>query len=855
MFSERLSRLTGLFLPKAVNRRIQEESEFHLEMLTAKYREQGCDEKEARLRARREFGGITQMQDEFRDQSSLPWLDALRGDLRFAVRSFSKTPGVTVLIVLMLALGIGANTAIFSFLNELLLRPLPFQNAKSLVAIGRLWDGQVGAVTPREFVLIRDQARSFESVGITFIYRGENIETPSVAQHVSGLQVSEGYFRTLSMEPIVGRKFQPEEDVPNGPKVVVLSASLWQTSFRADPNIAGTTVKIGGVPHTVVGVMPDQRPSRARLWMPLQNKGTGNDNNYAMVGRLKDGATPQRASADVDALLRQVDEDKTRHRQAAVVPMQESETFEFRRPVLLLYAAVCVVLVVACLNAANLLLARSASRGREIAMRAALGAGRGRILRQMLTESVMLAAVGCLAGLGLAYWFIWILKELAPYDSLQHVRLDRMTLLFTAGVSFVAGVAFGIAPAVHSLRLDLIETLKATSSKSSAGSSTLRGRQALVIGQVAMCMVLLAVAGLLVRTLINLRAVDLGFEPKNVITAPMALNRDKLASTESLAAFYTQALDRARTIPGVAAVGITTQLPVEGQFNLGMRLPDSAEPERGRSVQVRVQTHDTFQVLGMRIVRGRDFRDTDSAGAPLVAVVNEAFLMRYFPGQEALGLRVALFPGPVPFTIAGVINDVREMGLKSQLPPTVYLHAAQAPVRILRTIHAFLPAKWVIKVQPGSEALVAEQLRHAVGQLDAAQPVQEFRPMTAVIARTMSMERFLGTLLAAFALLTLVMAASGLYGTLSYGVQQRRQEIGIRLALGAQAANIAGSVMGSGAMLIGSGLLIGLGVSYWVTKLMAGFPFELKPLDPVSLASAGLILMVVGVLASAGPSV
>lgn len=435
---------------------------------------------------------------------------------------------------------------------------------------------------------------------------------------------------------------------------------------------------------------------------------------------------------------------------------------------------------------------------------------------------------------------------------LKNVELDRTTLLFTTLVSLVSGIAFGLAPAVHAIRQPLAESLKAASGKASAARSALRGRQTMVVTQVALCMLLLAMAGLLIRTILNLRAVDPGFDASNVIVAPMAMNTNTLESAASLRAFQDQALQRIHAIPGVEAAAVTTQLPVTGQFNLQARLPDSPDPTRLVTMQVRIHTQETFRVLGMRLLRGRDFQSADAGeGAQPVVVVNEAFARTHAKSRDVIGTRVDI--GNNPAVVVGVVNDIRETGLRSPTPPAVYLPMEQTPIPIIRAVFGFVSAKWVVRLAPGVRG-VGEQIRKAVDTVDPSQPLQEFKPMPDLIAETMSMERFLSLLLAMFAILTLAMVASGLYGTLAYAVEQRKPELGIRLALGAASSEVAGMVVRGAMWQVAAGLIIGLAATYWAAKLMAGFLFNMKPIDPLSLAASVGTLLLVGLLASAGPS-
>ncbi len=850
--SEFWARTRAWFARAGTQRRIDEETEFHLAMLEERYRREGLEVRAARERARREFGGVAAMQETFREQAVWPWFDEILRDLHYGWRAFRRTPGLTLLIVLTLGLGIGANTAIFSFLDELLLKPLPYRDPGSLVRVGRIWNRtQLGALGPRDYVAARDHAQSFAATGVAFLTRGENLEAGGQARHLPGTKVSEGYFRTLGVNPSLGRLFTAQEDVPQGPKVVLLSEDLWRSLFGGDPAAIGRTVRVGGEPHTVVGVLPEwvTRRERGRFWTPLQLAPLGNDENYTMVARLRPGVSATQARSELEALW-QREHPQQPAPLAGVSPLAESEAAEFRQPVLLLYLGVCIVLLVAALNVGNLLLSRAAARAKEVAVRASLGAGRARLLRQMLTESVLLSALGGTAGLLLGTALVRVLAAQAPEGPLRDVRLDERTLLFTLGLSLAVGLLFGLAPAGHALRLDLVETLKIGTAKAGAN---LLGRQGLVIAQVALSMMLLAGAGLLVRTVMNLRAVDLGFEPRQVFTAAMALNEARKQDKPALMRYYDEALTRIRQVRGVQQAAVVTQLPVEGQFNLPLELLDSSQPQLSRGLQFRAQTHDAFAVLGMQLRQGRGFTPADRLGTPPVAVVNESFVRQM---RAKLGNRLGLrrLGGTEPWTIVGVVNDVREVGLKRPAPPVVYMLAEQLPQRALTVVHSFVPAKWIVRLAPGSSNGALREVTAVAGALDAAQPFQEFRPMDEVVGATIRQERFLMTLLGAFAALTLMMAASGLYGTLEYAVLARRREIGIRMALGARGVQVAGLVARHALALTGVGLGLGLAGAYWTTQWMKSFLFELKPADPASLLAAGLILLLVSAVAALGPS-
>lgn len=864
---ELLQRIGGLFRSGAASRRIAEETEFHLRMLEDKYRAQGMSEREAASAARREFGSALRVEEDFRAQSSFGWMDTLRGDAAYAARTLRKTPGVTMLIVLMLGLGIGANTAIFSFLNELLLRPLPYRDPDRVVVVGRTFRGGLMNTSPRDFACLRGKSKTLESVTTMFLYRGVNLETASEPVHVPSMNVTHEYFQTIGVLPRLGRGFSPEEDVPGGERVVVMSHHLWKESYGGDAGVLGRKVRINGVPHTVVGVLPEafSARTRAKLFLPLQSTLRGTDTNYTILGRLAPGATAEQASAEADALFAVADAERAERAPKGqpfvrtpgkAIPALEDSASEFRSQVLLLFGAVSVMLLVACLNTANLLLARSAARTREIAIRCAVGAGRGRIVRQLLTESLLLSLMGGVAGVVLGKLFVTALVKVAPYEVLQMVELDERTLLFTGAVSLLVGLLFGLVPALHAFRLGIGESLQQSATRVSAGRSTLFGRQVLVIAQVALCTILVAGAGLLVRTVLNLRAVSTGFETHNLVVSPMTLNADKLESVATLVNYYEQAARQMREVAGVADVAYTNQLPYEGQFNLPVELMDSATPDRTLSLQFRMQSPNTFGVLGMKIVRGRDFNERDGVGAPQVAVVNEAFARQFYPQGDVLGKRITMknyLKVPDVFTIAGVVNDVREMGPKRPVPPVMYVTIAQVPLPVIKGVFSFVATKWVVRTRRGAGGIEPE-LRRAAGLLDRSQPFVRFTSMDSIVAGSARLERALMTLLAAFAGVTLLMVAAGIYGTLAYMVSLRRQEIGIRMALGARTWDVVSMVMASGARQVLIGLTAGVVVSWWATKWVASFLFELKSTDAGTLFAAAAILLVAGLAACAGPA-
>jgi predicted permease len=793
----------------------------------------------------------------------LSWLCDTREDAKFAARMFGKSPVFSGLLALTVGLGIGASTAIFSFVSAMVLRPLPYPQPDRIVAyqkVSNATGARISNVTPERFAMLRDHGQSYEAVAITFGARRMNVALPTGSVSVPGQRVSKDYFRVLGVGPLIGREFTAAEDAPHGPNAVILSYELWRTVFGEDRQAPGKLVRIGGVPYEVAGIMPASFHNypRAALWLPLRSAGHGNDWNYSVAGRLKQGATLAQADAEAKALLERLRASSpglvSRDERVAIAEYRDTIGANYRRPLFFLLAAAGIVLLITCINVANLLVARAIGRTRELVVRAALGAGAGRLARQMLAESGLIALLGGACAAGLGWLGMTALNRTLPksVNLFQTPRLDWNTLLFTAALALLTGLAFGLAPARQAARRNMADALKELSGRTTADRAALLRRQAMVGGQTALCVVLLVAAGLAIRTFQKLRAVNPGFDPAPIRTASMNLNADKTSSA-GLNAYLNEALERMRALPGVESAAITCQLPADGQFNLGVRVPDSADSEV-RAQQWRYQTPDYFRTMGVRILHGRDFNASDTAGSMPVAIVNEAFARHFFPRQDAIGQRLevmgnsALMP-----VIVGIAPDLKETGIDQPAPPAVYVPAAQQPDSLLRMVSAFIPIHWVIRMRPGAagvERMAAEIAR----SLDPAQAMQPFEPMAAIVASQADENRFLMVLVSIFGGLALALAATGLYGTLSYLVEQRTHEIGVRMALGASSGNVLGSVVRSGMLLALSGAAAGLLSCLWLTRLVQGYIFGISRLDAPSFAGVTATLIVVALAACAVPA-
>jgi predicted permease len=784
-------------------------------------------------------------------------------DLRYGARMLSRKPGYTLVAVLTLALGIGATTAIFSVANAVLLRPLPYPNADRLVFVGQQYRSDIQGSGEPKFLFWREQSRSFESLACYSTYGGAsgNLAGGTEAEHVRGLRVSEDFFRTLGVYPAAGRTFTHEEDTPGGGRVAILSDGLWRRRFGGDKELIGKTVTLNDEPITVVGIMPPQFRigSGADLLVPMQaRQGHNVDPNAEVVGRLKPGVSLQQAQAELKLIAE-------KYRAAFPTQMLEGETVGAKpyrdiftegvaQYIWIFLGAVSFLLLIGCVNVANLQLARVASRQREVAVRIALGAPGGRIVRQLLTEGLLLALIGGAAGLLLAVWGTQLLVGMMPQDLLPSVAVigvDWHVLAFALAASVVTGLLFGTAPAWQARKVDVNTALKETVGKGSAARGLMRG--ALVVIEVALSLVLLVGAGLLMRTFYNLLSVTPGFDPHNVLTFQIDLNGARYDTANEAAAFYRNALERIGSLPGVEAAAVTNKLPLDWQFNMPVVFPDkSVEPQ---SVQVRMITSEYFRVMKMDVRQGRAFKDTDDSSAPPVAIVNEAFARRFFGGKDTLAqqLSVGRSTNDPPRAVIGVVGDIKQQGLDRPAPPMVFVPIPQVSDKLMATIRTFTSASFAVRttVEPAS---LIPAIKREFASLDATLPLSHISSMEELASRSVASQRFNMLLLGAFAVLGLLLAAVGIYGVMSYTVAQHTREIGIRVALGAQRSDILKLVVGRGMALTAIGIAVGVFGSFALTRFIASMLFGVKATDPATFASIALLLASVALFACLVPA-
>jgi predicted permease len=847
------------------NSELEEEMRFHLEMKIEENIGEGMGSEEARYAAQRQFGNRTLLQEASQEMWAFTVIETLIKDIRFGIRMLVKSPGFTIVAVIALALGIGANSAIFSVVNTVLLRPLPYKEPERLVMV---WEDATHQGFPRNsasaanYIDWRDQNQVFE--GMAAIARQSfNLTGFGEPEKIDGRRVSAGLFNLLGVEPQLGRAFLPEEDQPGANRVVIISHGLWQRRFGSDRAITGKTLTLNGESFMVVGVMPQafQFPSREdQLWIPIalssQEAANRGRHYLEVIGRLKPDVSIEQAQSEMQSIAARLQQQypKTNTRiGSSVISLHEQVVGDIKPALLVLLGAVGFVLLIACANVANLLLARAAGRQKEIAIRVALGAGRFRLIRQLLTESLLLAGLGGVVGLVLAIWGTGLLKTFIPENISQAkaISIDGKVLVFTLGVSLLTGLIFGLAPLTQGSKLNLNEVLKEGGRDSAAGSRGNRIRGLLVIAEVAISLILLIGAGLLINSFLRLRSVDPGFRPDNLLTMQIVLPTQKYPEPANRSAFYTELLSRIESLPGVKSAAVTNWLPLtmQGDTNgISIEGRPDPPPDQKPDVVTRVISPQYFSTMSIQLLQGRQFIEQDRADSPGVAVISETMARRLWPGEDPIGKRLKVGPttSPVPWLqIVGVVKDVRQFELDSEPRLQMYLPHDQ---------FAFFRPNYLVVKTDGDPLSLAATVRRTVWDMDKDQPVSNIRTMEGILSESVARQRFSMLLLVTFATLALVLAAVGLYGVMSYSVAQRTREIGIRMALGAQARDVLKMVVGQGIKLVLIGVAIGLAAALILTRLMSSLLFGVSATDPTTFITISLVLISVALLASYIPA-
>ncbi|HKQ90358.1 MAG TPA: ABC transporter permease [Blastocatellia bacterium] len=778
-------------------------------------------------------------------------------DLRYGARMLLKQPVFTMIAVLTLALGIGANTAIFSLVNAVLLRPLPFAESERLVwTWGEFSGGNRASTSPPDFLDYRAQNRSFEELA-AMLFRSFNLTGSGDPDRVVGSMVTANFFQALGVKLVQGRAFLPEEERSGPAQVAIIGQGLWRRRFDGDPQIIGKTITLDGRSHIVVGVAPDATRvlQEAEIWTPL----TFDDPEMKVrrfhflraIGRVKRGVTLQQAQADIDAVaagLEKLYPESNKDWRLRLVPMREYLVGETRRPLYVLLGAVGLVLLIACANVANLTLSQAARRQKEVALRHALGAKRMRLIRQLLTESALLSVIAGTIGLLLAWWCADLLMALAA-DSIPRVgeiALDNRVLGFTMLVSLLTALFFGLAPALQASRPDLNETLKEGGKGGGSSSSMIRARNALIVVEVAMALVLLVSAGLLIKSFRRLQEVEPGFDPRNLLTMRLFLPLSKYAEPQQRQAFFEQALKRIGSLPGVQAVGTSTSIPTLGGGDTYFTIEGKPFPDPNRKVTAfnPMVSHDYLRAMKIPLIKGRHFTEPETKEEKAkTVIINEAFARAYFAEDEPLGKRLIIDMGePWTCEIVGVARDTTQFALDVGAYPLMYLPSIRSGV-----------AAVVIR-SSGDPLSLTASVREAVREVDRDLPIANIRSMDQIMSNMSGDARFRTLLLGVFAAVALLLAAIGIYGVISYSVAQRAREIGIRIAIGAQNRDVLRLVVGQGMKLALLGVGVGIAGALALTRVLSGLLFNVSAADPLTFVGVSTLLALVALLACYVPA-
>jgi len=859
-------RIRALWRREAVIDDIDREMRAHLELQVEANIRAGMPPAEARERAMRSFGNVNRAVDAAYDVKGGGLFETLTQDIRYGARMLAKHKAFTSISVITLALGIGANTAIFSVVNELLLRPLPFRDADRVVMLWEVTpEGRHQNTTSRaNFRAWCAQSTSYQHIA-AFTDQRENLTGIGEPEELSVQFATPEFFKVLGVDPLLGRTFLPEDAEAGKPSLAVLSYGLWQRRFGGQPGVVGQAITLNDVKVTVIGVMPQsfqfhikQRSGTGRpaeLWtiLPMPTGPGANERGrfLSTVARLKDSVTVDHAAAELRTIHTRLSDEApefNKNYSAEVLPLREQFFGNVRRPLWLMLGAVGFVLLIACANVANLLLSLATSREKEIAVRAALGARRARIVRQLLTESLLLALLGSALGLGFAWLGIKALMLISPKDlvSLQSVGLNVTVLFWTLGVSVLTGLIFGLAPALHVSRLNLNDSLKeGGKSESGQASGSRRLRSALVVSEIALAVVLLASAGLLIKSFIRLQQVDRGFDTDNVLTMVIRVPDARFREDAQFVNLFGQVLERIRHLPTVRSAGMVNFLPLYGGLGsaTGFKILGRPEPPPGQGpvTDVRVADSGYFPTMGIPLLRGRNFSDSEQREPRHVILINEALARAYFAEEDPIGHRldVNMFDNPTPAEIIGVVGNVRYDSLIDESPPAVYFPHPDLT-------YSFMTL--VIRTD-GEPSAIAPAVQREIRSLEPNQPVSDVRTMNQVMSEWVARSRFNTLLLGLFAGLATLLSAVGIFGVMNYSVALRTREIGLRLAIGAQPRQVLLLVLKQGFWLTIIGVAFGLAAAFALTRLLSGLLFGVAAVDVTTFATISLLLVIVSLLA------
>ena len=864
-------RTRALLQHKQIEEELDEELRFHFDRQVEKFRRSGMTEEEAKRQARLAFGGQEQVKEECRDARGTGFIELTIDDAKYALRQLRANPIFALVMIFTLALSIGANSAIFSVIDGVLLKRLPYEQPERLV---RLFLSSAEypkfPFNPWDFLDFRARNHSFESIA-AFTRGDVQLSGEGEPIHLNGFGITSGYFRVLGLRPQMGREFDFQAEIPGNGLQVVISDHLWRTQFGADPNIIGRKVTLNMQPFTVIGVMPagTEHPGNmyhslaygdsVDVWWPFSFAGNSNQRGSHFIegiARLKPGVTVEQARADMNAVMAQLAREHPGNDAGwtiLVIPLYSEVVGATRQMLLVLLGAVGIVLLIACANAANLLLARASARQREIAVRLALGAPRLRVIRQLLTESLILALAGGILGLALAFGGVRALVSLLPADfpRAQDIHVSGPVLAFTLIISVLTGILFGLAPAMQASHTDPKQGLQQNARATTASRRQNRLRNALVIAEVSLACVLLIGAGLMLRTFLNLLHLDPGFREDHVLTASLSLPHNRYKTGEMTAQFYDRLAAGLNALPGVESAGAGSDLPWTGyDENAGGFTIEGKKPAPSQAFHARyhMATPGYFSAMGIPLLEGRFFTEADKKGAPWALIVNRAMARKYWPGEDVIGKRISFDDNPKKdddwMRIVGVVGDVKDQPNSASAEPAFWWSEAQASEPDMSI---------AIRTQSDPRQ-VADSLREAVHRLDPELAVADIRQMNQVADASVSTPRFAFVLVGLFAGLAILLAGIGAYGVIAYTVTQRTSEFGLRVALGAQRAELMRMVLAQSARLAVPGIILGLVLAASLGRVVQSLLYDVRPTDPLILAAVTLFVLIMSLLASYAPA-
>lgn len=856
ILSDLLRRWRALTHKDELEQELDEEMQFHLERDIEQNVRSGMTPADARYAALKSFGRFDQSKEECRNARGVTLFENILRDVSYSLRILVKSYAFTLVVVLTLALGIGANTAIFSFANGILLRPLPYPQSDRLAVLDETAPKQgvdSMSVSFPNFLDWREQNNVFEDIATYYGTSRFSLTGAGEPVEIRGTRVSQGLFEILRVSPQLGRTFTSSEDRPEEDAVVILSHDLWQRNFGGDAGIVGRKIMISNRPRTVVGVMPPgfRFPEVSELWVPLAlttKTFTRTDHGLDSIARLKDGITFPQAQAELNNIAARIEEQNPVTNEGLgvrVTSLHDNLSGDYREALLILLGVVGCVLLVACVNVANLMLARATARQKEFALRAALGAGRWQIIRQLLIESLLLAIVGGALGFALSLWALHLLLTAIPIELpfWMNFGIDLRVLGFTVAITLLTGLIFGAVPALQTSRVDLNDTLK-EAGRGSVGVRS-RSRSLLVVTEIALSLVLLVGAGLMIQSFLRLRRVNIGLDAKNVLTTTLILPSAKYREGEQRAAFFKQLVERVRGLPGVQAASATATLPLSGS-NWGRSLTVEGHPVlsvgQAPVIQHTVVTPGYFRTMGIALLSGRDFNDADAKGSADVTIIDERLAREYWPNESPIGKRIRFGPPEdnEPWhTVIGVVSSVRHQRMQEETRKSVYLPHLKIPVNGLSL---------VARTSSDPRELVGA-VRREVAQMDSDLPVSEIATMEEVVAESIWQPRLYAMLFAVFAGGALILALIGIYGVMAFLVQTRTHEIGIRMALGATARDVFKLIVGRGMKLTAIGVLVGIGGAAALTRLMHSLLFNTSATDPITFILISVMLSLAAFLA------